>query len=174
MKQREQIRAYKLLTTFELGELLGVTKRTIINYVKEGLPKEGRNCYDPCKVLTWYADRTREQRLNERRTRTAESHKIKLERRQEQARRTKAQADYLEVKLKKAQGLLIDREQATMIYGKFFYDLRGETRTIPRRIEYDMRNKTPEQIRDLIVKEIDSIFTRFDPLIFWEKVKGEQ
>lgn len=174
MKQREQIRAYKLLTTIELGELLGVTKRTIINYVKEGLPKEGRNCYDPCKVLTWYADRTREQRLSERRARAEERHQTRVENRQEQTRKTKAQADYLEAKLKKAQGLLIDREQATMIYGKFFYDLRGETRTIPRRLEYDMRGKTPEQIRDLIVKEIDSTFTRFDPMIFYEKVKGEQ
>lgn len=66
VKEREQLDEIKrshgiredgtVRTQKDLAELMGVTRQTVIRWIKEGMPLEPDGSYDPVRVIEWRAD----------------------------------------------------------------------------------------------------------------------
>jgi phage terminase Nu1 subunit (DNA packaging protein) len=111
-----------------LGKVLGVDPRSVMNFVEEGMPKDGRGDYPLAKCVQWYIDRERQAARVSRGMNDLDKARL---------RKTDAEARKAELEARQLHGELIPTTDHEEIVGDLCDRLRATIVNIPS--SYGMR-----------------------------------
>ena len=164
-------RNFDYFSTEEISEILGVCQKTITNYVKKGLPKEGRNEFCASKILAWFVLRIGYLSKIERLEKRQQQREASILKKQAQTRVLHIQRELLTLKLETLKGNLIAIEEVSKLYEKNFYELRNRINSIPNRMKYELSTQSPETTGTRLLEELNSILKQHEPRNFFEQLK---
>ena len=130
-----------------LANFFNVDKRSIVNWVKYGMPKESRGVYDLAKCFKWYRDTYLEE--NQKR-----SNPIRI-------RYWKAKAESEEMKLTKLKESLISRKEVETAFKQRARDLKKSLEKFSYKISEKIEGKEQIEIMDILGKETDNLLRCF-------------
>lgn len=130
-----------------LAEFFHVDKRSIVNWVKYGMPKESRGVYDLAKCFKWYKDTYSKQTQNY-------NNPIRL-------RYWKAKATREEMKVKDLKENLIPLKEVKREFSKRCKDLKVSLERFKTRIAQMIVGKEQDEIMDILGRESDNLLRCF-------------
>jgi len=145
-----------VVTTSELGKIMGVTHQTIYQWRKQGCPSEKRgegtnsgHVFDTREVIKWRDKRTLRQ--------AAEKDEDALTKEEAQRRKLSAEAAMQELELARKRGDVVELREIELKLSDEFAQLRSSLRKIPERCVLRLVGETDERrVKKIILEEVDS------------------
>lgn len=147
MKKEVDKPAPALVTVVQLQKIFGVTRKTISEWVKKGMPKKSHGVYDSVECFSWWQD-------NINIDKTTGDISIR-------DRYWLAKAEVEEVKAAKLKGMLAPKEEFEKQEAYRMACLRGSLLALPGRLALTLEGKRQEDIRELLKHEIFTILEQF-------------
>ena len=133
--------------------LLGVSRMSLLEWERDGLPRNEDKSYRWAEVWEWVRERWS-------RAKRAEEEEGERDDDEDMVRWRKARADLAEIEVAKKRGELVPTAEVTAEVGRLLVEFKGNLLALPQRLAPRLARREPRAVADELERAIRSVLER--------------